>query len=50
MTPMLGPGSPGDLPTPEPAAPMTGTTIRMDDALLARAKAEATRTGRTLAR
>lgn len=37
-----------DISMPQPYADMVRTTIRMEDGLLARAKAEAVRSGRTL--
>jgi Ribbon-helix-helix protein, copG family len=42
------PQGPSDISMPAPYAEMMRTTIRMDDALLAQAKSEAIRTGRTL--
>jgi hypothetical protein len=48
MQPMMGPVGRADILMPGSYAQMVRTTIRMDDTLLAQAKAEALRSGRTL--
>jgi hypothetical protein len=50
MQPIFGPMGPPDVSMPRSYAEMVRTTIRLDDALLARVKAEARRSGRTLTR